>query len=262
MLVLSPIVLLLSLALGYVFAPAAVSQQPMQNYTPRFRPFDGGEKATYQASWMGVPVASTEIETRPVVLDGKKFYHVTVKAESWRYLDFIFKMRDTIESTFDAETLHPRRFVFIQRENKKIIDTIAEIDPATHKWVVRRKENKRHKNFEFVSPYTLDTISAVYLARSLDFKIGDHFRLDVFGGKSRYLVTLDVVGKERVKVKTGEFDSYKIIPKVTDLSKTGYAKRVREATVWITADEKRLPIKMSTQVFVGSVNIEMTDRGG
>jgi hypothetical protein len=37
---------------------------------------------------------------------------------------------------------------------------------------------------------------------------------------------------------------------------------VREATVWITADEKRLPIKMSAQVFVGSVNIEMTDGGG
>jgi hypothetical protein len=256
------IVFLFSVSLISVFGFTAETQQPMQNYTPRFRPFDGGEKAAYQASWMGVPVASTEIETRPVVLDGKKFYHVTVKAESWRYLDFIFKMRDTIESTFDAETLHPRRFVFIQRENKKIIDTIAEIDPATHKWVVRRKENKRHKDFEFVSPFTLDTISAVYLARSLDLKIGDHFELDVFGGKSRYRVTLDVVGKERVKVKTGEFDSYKIIPKVMDLSKTGYAKRVREATVWITADEKRLPIKMSAQVFVGSVNIEMTDGGG
>jgi hypothetical protein len=245
-----------------VLALAADSPRPLQNYMPRFRAFDGGEKASYQATWMGVPVASTEILTRPVVLDGKKFYHVTIKAESWRYLDFIFKMRDTIESTFDAETLHPRRFFFSQRENKKVIDTTAEVDPATHKWVVRRKEGKKRKDFEFVSPYTLDTISAVYMARSLDFKIGDHFELEVFGGKSRYLVTLDVIGKERVKIKTGEFDAYKIIPKIADLSKTGYAKRLREATVWITADEKRLPIKMSTQVFVGSVTIELTESTG
>jgi hypothetical protein len=196
------------------------------------------------------------------MLDGKKFYHVSIKAESWPYLDFIFKMRDKIESTFDAETLHPRRFFFSQRENKKVIDTTAEIDPATHKWVVRRKEGKRRKDFEFVSPYALDTVSAVYLARSLDLKVGDHFRLEVFGGKSRYLVTLDVVGRERVRTSQGEFDAYKIVPKVSDLSKAGYAQRIREATMWITADAKRLPIKMSTQVFVGSVVIEMSEKKG
>lgn len=251
--------LLLSISLCSVLGLAADNQEPLKNYTPRFRSFEEGEKAVYQATWFGVPVASAEIETQPVILDGKKLYHVTVKAESWRYLDFIFKMRDVVESTFDAETLHPTRFFFQQRENRKVIDTTADIDPATHKWVVRRKEGKRRKDFEFVSPYTLDTISAVYLARSLDFKVGDRFRLEVFGGKSRYLVTLDVVGRERVSVKKGEFDAYKIIPKIADLSKTGYAKRVREATVWITADEKRTPIKISTQVFVGSVNIEMTE---
>ena len=241
------------------FVFAAETQPPLKNYTPRYRPFDGGERAVYEASWLGVPVATARIDMRPTTLDGKKHYHAIVKAESWHGLDMIFKMRDTIESTFDAETLHPRRFSFIQRENKKVIDTNAEVDPATHKWDVKRKEGKKRKDFEFDSPYTLDTISAVYLARSLDFKVGDTFRLEVFGGKSRYLVTLDVVGKESVSVRRKQYEAFKIIPKVTDMSKTGYAKRVRQATAWITADSKRLPIKMSTQVFVGSVNIELTE---
>jgi Protein of unknown function (DUF3108) len=237
----------------------ADSQPPLKNYTPRYRPFDGGERAVYHASWLGVPVASASIDMRPVTLDGKKFYEATVKAETWRGLDMIFKMRDTIQSTFDAETLHPRRFSFIQRENKKANDTTAEIDPVTHKWTVQRKEGKKRKDFDFESPYTLDTVSAVYLARSLDFKVGDSFRIEVFGGKSRYLVTIDVVGKERVTVKRKEYEAFKIIPKVADLSKTGYAKRVRQATAWITTDDKRLPIKMSSQVFVGSVNIELAE---
>ncbi len=121
---------------------AADSPQPppqLKNYTPKYRPFDKGEHAVYQASWMGVPVASATIDMQPVAADGKKTYHATVKAESWRYLDVIFKMRDVIESTFDAETLHPLRFSFIQRENKKANDTIATVDPATHKWTVQRK---------------------------------------------------------------------------------------------------------------------------
>ena len=238
---------------------AADGQEPRQNYTPRFHPFDGGEKAVYQASWLGIPVASAEIEMQPVVLDGKKFFQVTVQARSWRYLDLIFKMRDTVESTFDAETLHPRRFFFRQRENRKVIDTTAVVDSATHTWVVNRQEGKKPKNFEFVSPYTLDPISAAYLARTLDFKVGDRLRLEVFGGKSRYLVTLDVVARERVSVKKGEFDAYKVVPQVADLSKTGYAKRVRQAAVWITADEKRSPVKLVSQVFIGSVSIELTE---
>jgi len=261
------VLLLLSIFLSSILGLAADGQPPeapppLKNYTPRFRPFDGGEKAVYHASWLGVPVASAEITMKPVLVDGKKHYQATVKAESWRYLDMIFKMRDVIESTFDAETFHTRRFSFIQRENKKANDTTAEVDPATRKWTVRRKENKKKKDFEFESPYALDTVAAVYLARSLDFKAGDQFRLEVFGGKSRYLVTLDVIGKERVSVKGKDYEAYKIVPKVADVSKTGYAKRVREATAWITADEKRLPIKMSTHVFVGSVNIEMMEEKG
>jgi hypothetical protein len=238
---------------------AAETQPPLKNYTPRYRPFEGGERAVYEASWLGVPVATAKIDMRPVTLDGKKHYQATVKAESWHGLDMIFKMRDTIESTFDAETLHTRRFSFIQRENKKVIDTNAEVDPVTHKWDVKRKEGKKRKDFAFESPYTLDTVSAVYLARSLDFKVGDTFRLEVFGGKSRYLVTIDVVGKESVSVRRKQYEAYKIIPKVADMSKSGYAKRVRQATAWITADAKRLPVKMSTQVFIGSVNIELTE---
>jgi hypothetical protein len=241
---------------------AADSPPQFKNYTPKYRPFDKGEHAVYQASWLGVPVASATIDMRPVVTDGKKTYHATVKAESWRYLDIIFKMRDVIESTFDAETFHPLRFSFIQRENKKANDTVATVDPATHKWTVQRKENKKRRDFEFESPYAVDTVSAVYLARSLEFKPGDSFQLEVFGGKSRYVVTLDVVGKERVSVKGRQYEAFKIIPKVADLSKSGYAKRVRQATAWITADEQRLPVKMSAQVFVGSVNIELAEESG
>jgi len=243
----------------FVFAAETQQPPPLKNYAPRYHPFEGGERALYEASWLGVPVASAKIDMHPVTLDGKKHYEATVKAESWRGLDMIFKMRDTIESTFDAETLHTRRFSFTQRENKKANDTVATVDPATHKWVVQRKENRKQKNFEFESPYTLDTVAAVYLARSLDFKVGDTFRLEVFGGKSRYLVTIDVVGKESVTVRRKSYEAYKIIPKIAVLSKSGYAKRVRQATAWITADDKRLPVKMSTQVFIGSVNIELAE---
>ncbi|TAJ98719.1 DUF3108 domain-containing protein [bacterium] len=228
-------------------------------YQPRFYPFDGGESAEYRASWNGIPVASAEIQTVPLVIDGKKFYQVKVQARTWRYLELIWKMRDVIESTFEAKTLHPVRFIFRQRENRKKIDTTARFDPTSKKWTVHRQQGSSVRDYEFVSQHAMDPISAVYLARSLDFKVGDALRMEVFGGNSRYLVIMDIVGREPITVKTGVFEAYKIIPRVINLTSSGYAGRVRQATVWISADEKRRPLRVVSQVFIGYVSIDLVE---
>jgi len=252
-----PFLLLLTVSpVARLFAEEADEES---RYLPRFYPFDGGENAEYRASWNGIPVASAEIQTVPLVIDGKKFYHVKVQARTWRYLELIWKMRDVIESTFEAKTLHPVRFIFRQRENRKKIDTTARFDPTSKKWTVHRQQGSSVKDYEFVSQHAMDPISAVYLARSLDFKVGDALRMEVFGGNSRYLVIMDIVGREPITVKTGVFEAYKIIPRVINLTSSGYAGRVRQATVWISADEKRRPLRVVSQVFIGYISIDLVE---
>lgn len=228
-------------------------------YQPKFYPFDKGERAVYRGSWLGIPVASAEIQTVPLFMNGKKYYHATLQASTSKYLEFVWKMRDSVESVFDSQTMQPHRFVFRQRENRKNTDTTASFDPATQKWSVRRQEGAKIRDFDFTSDNTLDPISAVYLARSVDFKIGDTLRLEVFGGKSRYLVLLDVVSKERITIGDNSLDAYKIVPRVQNLSREGYAERVREVTVWISADDRRRPVRIVTQAFIGNVIIELME---
>ncbi len=168
-------------------------------------------------------------------------------------------MRDVIESIFEAKTLYPRSFIFRQRENRKKIDTTAHFDPASKKWVVHRQQGYNIKDYEFISQHTLDPISAVYLARSLDFKVGDTLRMEVFGGNSRYLVLLDILGMEPVSTRTGLFEAYRIVPRVMNLTSSGYAGRVRQATVWLSADERRRLLRMVSQVFIGYVSIDLVE---
>lgn len=246
---------------GLATTPAGVQPSPRRPQISSYLPIQA-ERTVYQASWNGIPVASAVIEAAPVMVEGKQFYRVRVRATSWKYLDLIWKMRDTIESIFDHKTLHPRQFVFRQRENNKTIDTTANFDPGSNKWVVRRQQGRKVKEYEFVSRDTLDPILATYLARSLDFVVGNTVVLEVFGGKSRYQVSLDIVGKERISLKSGDFDAYRIVPRIRNLNETGYAGRVREATVWISDDPSRRPLRMVSQVFIGSVNIELVERRG
>jgi hypothetical protein len=235
---------------------AMIKPEAVPAYQPKHFPFEAGEKEVYQATWNGmISVATAEIETTPTVVDGRKVYQVRVEAKTSTVLDFIWKMRDTISSTFDARALTPSRFTFSQRENSKVIDTEAKLDHATKRWAVNRQQvGKKTKIYQFDAQNTLDPITAVYLARSTDFKVGDKLYFKVFGGRYQYLLELFIEKKEPVELGSGKIvEAYRIIPRIQNITKNGYAGRLNDATIWISADERRVPIKLSSKIVFGSV---------
>jgi hypothetical protein len=236
-----------------------ISPEAVPVYQPKHYPFEGGEKEVYRASWNGlVSVATAEISTVPTIIDGKKVYRVQVEAKSSGMLDFIWKMRDTITSTFDAKALSPARFTFSQRENSKVIDTEARLDHTRKRWAVNRQQaGKRPNIYEFDAQNTLDPITAVYLARSVDFKVGDRLYFRIFGGRYQYLLELLVEKKEPIELTAGKIEAYRIVPRIQNLTKNGYAERLNEATIWISADERRLPVRLSSKIAFGSVHLEL-----
>ena len=241
---------------------ALIKPDAIPAYQPKHFPFDGGEKEVYQATWNGmISVATAEVHTVPAVIDGKKVYQVRVDAKTTAALDLIWRMRDTISSTFEAKGLLPTRFTFNQRENSRVIDTEARFNPTTNQWAVNRQQvGKKTRVYNFDSNNTLDPITAVYLARSTDFKVGDKLYFKVFGGRYQYLLELFVEKKEPVAMKSGKtVEAYRIIPRVQNITKNGYASRLNEATVWISADERRLPVKMSSKIAFGSVQMDLVE---
>ena len=241
---------------------AMIKPEAVPAYQPKYLPFEGGERALYRATWNGMfSVASAEIQTTPKLVDGKKVIQVRVDAKTSGALDLIWKMRDTISSTFDAVALTPAHFVFSQRENAKVIDTDAKFDQRTKRWAVNRQQvGKLTKNYQFESNNTLDPITAVYLARSTEYKVGDKLYFKVFGGRYQYLLELHVEKKEPVELESGKtVEAYRIVPRIQNITKRGYAGRVNEAIIWISADERRVPIKMSSKVIFGSIHLELVE---
>jgi hypothetical protein len=229
-----------------------IKPEAVPAYQPKYYPFEGGEKAVYRGSWNGlVSVATAEIYTMPTIVGGRQVYNVRVEAKTSMALDLIWKMRDTIHSSFS----------FHQRENSRVIDTEARYDESTKRWAVNRQQvGKRLKSYEFDSQNTLDPLTAVYLARSIDFKIGDRLYFKVFGGRYHYLLELHIERKEPVTLESGKtVEAYKIIPRLQNITKNGYAKRFNEAVIWISADARRIPIKLTSKIVFGSVYLELIE---
>src|SRR5262249_1277939 len=101
-------------------------------------------------------------------------------------------------------------------------------------------------------------ITAVYLARSTDFKVGDKMYFKVFGGRYQYLLELFVEKKEPVELASGKkVEAYRIIPRIQNLTKNGYADRFNDAVIWISADARRMPVKLSSKITFGTVYMDM-----
>ena len=127
---------------------ATIKPDNLPVYTPKFYPFDRGEKGVYRATWNGLfSVATAEVTTTSSMVDGKRVYQVRVDAKTAKALDLIWKMRDTISSTFDAKSLSPNHYLFSQRENSRIIDTEAKLDLTTKRWAVNSPaERQAHQD--------------------------------------------------------------------------------------------------------------------
>jgi hypothetical protein len=257
------VALLLAFTCSVYAGEALIKPEAVPAYQPKHYPFESGEKEVYRATWNGmISVATAEVHTVPTVVDGKKVYQVRVDAKTSPTMDLFFKMRDTISSTFDAKALAPSKFIFNQRENSKVIDTEARFDHGAKRWSVNRQQmGKRAKVYQFDSNNTLDPITAVYLARSTDFKVGDKLYFKVFGGRYQYLLELFVEKKELVALLSGKsVDAYRIVPRVQNITKQGYASRLNEATIWISADERRVPVKLSSKIIFGTVYLELVEQ--
>lgn len=255
------VILCLLTAISEADQAASKASGSVPVYQPKHYPFDKGERAVYHASWNGlVSVATAEVYTTSEWIDGQKFYNVRVEANSSKLLDLIWKMRDTITSKINANGLTPTHFTFSQRENSKVIDTVASFDQTSKKWSVHRDERRKVKRYQFDQPMnTLDPITAVYLARSQDFKVGDHLYFHIFGGRYRYLLDLEVERKETLQLRSGNIEAFKIVPRIKNVLQQGYAERLNEAAIWISADERRLPVMLKSKIIFGSIYMEISD---
>ena len=60
----------------------------------------------------------------------------------------------------------------------------------------------------------------------------------------------------------GTFDTLKIEPWVLWLSEGSFRSQSRETTVWVTDDARHLPVRISSEVFFGSVYADLIQVSG
>lgn len=223
---------------------------------PAHVPFGVGEYLEYSVNYNVLRAGTATMSVEEIVqVDGHACYKIVSTARSNSVISTFFEVRDRVESLMDMRGLFSRRFEKHLHEGKYIKDEVVRIDQAAGLAYYADGDTVE------ILPSTQDALSSLYFVRTLDLEIGRLVAFPNHSGKKNYPLRVRVMGKEKIKTRAGRFSCIVVEPR---LKGEGIFKHKGRLTVWLTDDERRLPVKMKSQIKIGAITAELVrwKRGG
>jgi hypothetical protein len=217
-------------------------------------PFQPGEKMSFSFGWNLIPGGTGTMEVLPFTkVDGVEVYHFAMTAKSNSFIDLFYKVRDRYESYADIGMTHS----LLYTEQKKGCDK-RDIT-VTFDW---EREQVQYTNFDksrkpiSVLPGSFDPLSVYYAFRLIDLEVGKIIEIPVTDGKKSVMGRARVTERETILVGGREFDTYRIQPYLEHFGGVFKKSKKAQLDIWLTADEKKIPVRMRVSVIIGSVTFE------
>jgi len=223
--------------------------------TPAAFALDIPERLVFDLTWTGIK-AGTAIQE---IVAGGDSIKVTSIARSADYISVFFPVEDTIESTLSKAqgTLlgSPRHYRIKVREGKTRRDKEITFDHNKGKAYYTDNLNGE-KAVVDILPNTYDTYSSFYHIRTLKLEVGKSVFVNILDNKQLWNVEVQVLRKERIETILGEVNTIVIRPLIKS---DGIFEKKGAIDIWLTDDDRRIPVRMKTKVKIGSVTATLVD---
>ncbi len=227
--------------------------------------FQKGEVLEYKVHYGFVNAATAKmvISDDLAEINGRKCYKIEVTGRSVGMFDLFLKIRDTWGTYLDTASIITHKFYRKLQEGKYRKHEIVDFDHKNKLARVRTFHNKK-KQWRPVETFTIpenvqDLVSGYYYLRTVDFssvKSGDIIKINAFFDDELYDFTIKFVGREELKTKLGKIRSLVLSPVMPENSLFDGENSIR---VWLSDDINKVPLKIKAEMFVGAVEIDITD---
>jgi Protein of unknown function (DUF3108) len=212
------------------------------------------ERLVFDVSWSGIK-AGTAVQE---IVNNGDVVTITSIHKSADWLSVFYKVDDHMESVMTkGENGQLFGVPRIYREN------LSEGRTRFHKEVTFDHAGRNADIVNFldntranyaITPITFDSLSCFYFARLQELVIGKSFYVDVFDGKRLHNTEVKVLRREELKTDLGTFKTVLIMP---ILKTNGIFSKTGDLYIWLTDDERHLPVKMKSKVKIGSITAKL-----
>lgn len=215
--------------------------------------FTVGEKLTFAVQYGNITAGYATMSLTEVLAEaGRPVYHLVAEAKTHPFFDKIFSVNDRIESFIDVDYLFPWRYEKHLREGSYKADAVYRFDQRAGKML--EPDKGKSEDMPIASQ---DVLSCFYFFRTMDMTVGSEQTIYVSADDMKsYELKVNVLRKERVSSLAGDFDCVVVQP---HLKFQGVFQQKGEVFVWITDDERRIPVKVRSKIAIGSININLQD---
>ena len=219
--------------------------------------FGYGERLEYDVGYKFITAGTAifSIGKDPVIRMGRPCYDIRFEVNSLKSLDFLYRVRDRYRTLVDVDGVFPWAFHQSIREGGFSKDFSATFDHAS-------KTAKTTEGTFSIPQFVHDIVSAFYYVRSVDlrsYKPGQILYLQNFFDRATHDLAVKVHGRQQVEVDAGVFNCIVVEPVIKSGSLFKYEGKL---LLWLSDDDRRIPVKVSTKVAIGSIDAKLTGYSG
>ena len=224
-------------------------------------PFQSGEKLTFRLKWSIIPAGKAVLEVLPIEkINGVPAYHFSLTVKTNAFIDTFYKVRDRIDAYADIAMERSMMYKKKQREGKTKRDVVVNFDWTKNKAQYSTLTHKREPIA--VLPGTFDPLSAFYYARLMEPKEHNKIARPVSDGKKCIIGKGTYIEKEKIRVPCGKYNVYRFEPDLEHIGGVFEKSKNAKIELWLTADNRRIPVKIRSKVVVGSFIGELVSCAG
>jgi hypothetical protein len=244
---------LLVLVLGAGVASAASPQAPLPSDDAcrplppllKLPPFPAGETLRFELDAMGAKAGQMTMQVLPLE-DG--LMPIRVEAETSTFLRSLRNVKGHATTWVEPRRLTPRRYREMSQDNdvQRHYQVTFSKDAAAVGWSFNGRQGR---NVLPLPKPTYDVAGITYLARRLPLEEGQSICLDLYGVR-RIWRLWGTVTREEVNHPLGTFTAYRFSGEAARRDRPTVR---REVHLWISDDERRLPLAAVGTVNAGAV---------
>jgi hypothetical protein len=246
----------LKIALVLAAFPLVLATGPASS-PARVPVYNPNEMLKFQMYYGLINAGEVIMTLEPSNFRGRKVLHATAVGYTTGLADRLFRIYDVYESFMDPATGLPLKAIRnISEGNYKYYnEVIYNRDSNT----VTSQLSGEHE----VPPGILDMVSAIYKLRdTINFaslRTGDVLEMTTFFGDKIYPVYIRYRGTETIRTRKGRYHALKFSP----VSEPGRVfKSEDDITVWISNDRNFVPLRISLNMMVGSMRVDLIEAAG
>ena len=219
-------------------------------------PFQKGEMLYYNVRYAFAKGAEVIFSVSDTVIESKKYYHLLIDGRTTGMVGLLYPLRDTYHAYTDKKTLLPIkavRNVHEQSYKDYKVDLFDRTSRSDSTVVTRENGETLILPKEVCDLVSLGYAMRVQLSKT-NFTENTFFSFPILFNAEFFPFGVRYVGEEVVRTDFGKVRCHKFIPRI----QKGELFQENDAiTIWFSADENHLPIRIEFKLFLGAMVCEL-----